>query len=399
MVPTAKRRTPIVISTLALATISSVFPGFLFGALSQQIGAEFAVSTTTYGWGVGAFFLAAMTGSAVLGRTGQKVGARTQISVALTVSALAQISIGLFARSFTMIVVFLAVAGFANSANQSAVNIALTTAKLPRLGVALAIKQSSMPAASMFAGFAVPAISLTVGWRWAYGLGSLATIAAIVCIVRVVEAQPRASVGSPQPATPTSTLPDLVLATVTVMLMAFAAGALNGWTVSSAVDAGLGEGAAGLLLSAGAVCGITSRLITGFRLDRNPMPFQTAALLTAVGACGILFMSTRVSTAHTVATLVAFGAGWVWPVPTNYGIIRSNEKAPGAATGFTQTGVYIGVASGAPVGGFLIERFGYNTMWFAVGTTSALGAGLAWMIRRRFSNQLDTVTPPVLQAT
>ncbi len=391
--PNAKKIT----GALALATISTVFPGFLIGALSQQVSTEFDVSASRYGWATGAFFIAAMTGSIVLGKLGQVIGPRRQISVTLVVSACAQLTIASAAQSFEMVMAILAVAGFVNAGNQSAVNLALTQAKIERLGVALAVKQSSMPAASMLAGFAVPGISLTIGWRWAFVLGAALAICSLAAIRRVVKAVPVVSQTNQNK--PTSRRADLLLAGIGVMFIAFSAGALNGWTVGSGVDAGLGEGSAGLLLSVGAICGITGRMIVGFRLDRNRAPFRIAGFLTLAGALGVATMSLRDANIHSLATIVAFGAGWVWPVPTNFGIIKTNESAAGAATGVTQTGVYIGVATGAPIGGWLIQQFGYDTMWLVVATSAAIGASITLSINRRFMARPAARTLPAIRVT
>ena len=55
--------------------------------------------------------------------------------------------------------------------HQTAVNLALTRARLPRLGLAIALKQSGMPTAAMIGGATVPLLALTLGWRSAFVLG------------------------------------------------------------------------------------------------------------------------------------------------------------------------------------------------------------------------------------
>ena len=120
------------VAALVGATIATVLPGFLTGALAVQISAELGVTEATYGWGLGGFFLAATAGSILLGRLAQRIGPRLQITVVLGVSATMQLAIALFASSFGLIVAALAVCGFVNAGNQTAVNLALTRAQLPR---------------------------------------------------------------------------------------------------------------------------------------------------------------------------------------------------------------------------------------------------------------------------
>ena len=133
--------------------------------MSVQGREDFGVSEGRYGWALGAFFLGAAVGSILVGRLVQIIGPRLQISASLILSALLQLGIATIASSFLAVVALLGLCGIVNSANQTAVNLALTQARLPRLGLAVALKQSGMPTASVLAGFAVPVLALTVGWR------------------------------------------------------------------------------------------------------------------------------------------------------------------------------------------------------------------------------------------
>lgn len=369
-----------VVGAAVLATVSSVLPGFLTGGLAVQISEEFDVTESVYGWGLGSFFLAGAVGSATLGRLAQRVPVRIMISVLVVVSATSQLMIATVAQSFAVFIACLAVCGFVNAGNQTAVNLLLGQAKLSRLGLAVAVKQSGMPGASMLAGLAVPAVALTVGWRWAYVIAAAFALVAVLGVWRLppTEVPERVSrVVSPRR--------DLVLASITGALLAFAAGALNSWIVTSGVDAGLGEGAAGLMLSVGAGAGIALRLGWGFRLDEMAhRPFAVAATTVAIGAVGMLLLGIRSSWTHVFATLLAFGGGWIWPVFTNFGIVRKNPDAAGAATGVTQMGVYLGVFSAPLITGWLIEAHGYGVMWSVVAMFAFAGSLVAWRVAEAF---------------
>ena len=43
----------LVINATVMATVSTVLPGFLIGAMSVQVSAEMGVSEAAYGWGSG----------------------------------------------------------------------------------------------------------------------------------------------------------------------------------------------------------------------------------------------------------------------------------------------------------------------------------------------------------
>ena len=380
----AGARPSLVINATVMATVSTVLPGFLIGAMSVQVSAEMGVSEAAYGWGLGSFFGAAMLGSILLGRLSQRIGALSQTTLALGLSAAAQLALAATARSFGAVIAFLVVAGVCNAANQASVNLALAQAQLPRLGLAVSMKQSGLPTATLLAGFAVPALALTVGWRWAY-VASAGFALASLAMARVAagSSPPRAAANGAS--RPESSSRDLFLAAVVGAFLAFSAGSLNAWGVGSGVDAGLGEGAAGLFLSLGAATGITMRLICGWLSDTmRARPFLVGGVTAMVGSAGMALLALRSPGIHVAAMLLAFGAGWIWPVFTNFGIVRANPQAAGAATGVTQMGIYVGVFVGPLSTGWIIEHSGYPLMWLAVAASAVIGATIAIRIADRF---------------
>ena len=373
----------LVVNAAVTATVSTVLPGFLIGALSVQVGPEMGVSEGVYGWGLSSFFGAAMVGSIMLGRLAQRIGPLNQMTAALGVSIAVQLALAATARSFGAVIGFLVVAGLANAANQTSVNLALAQAQLPRLGLAVSIKQSGLPTATLLAGFAVPSLALTVGWRWAYVAGAAFAMASLILV--------RAAIGSSAFAAaarapvPESSFRDLCLAAAVGAFLAFSAGSLNAWGVGSGVDAGLGPGTAGLFLSVGAATGITLRLVSGWLSDTmRAAPFRVGGVTALVGSVGMAALALRSPATHVAAMLLAFGGGWIWPVFTNYGIVRANPRSAGAATGITQMGVYVGVFAGPLSTGWLIENYGYEAMWLAVTASAVVGAAVSIHIADRF---------------
>lgn len=375
-----------VIATAVTAAIAVAMPGFLVGALSVQIRGEFGVAEARYGWAMSGYFLAATAGSIVLGRLAQRIGPRRQLTVALLVAACVDLAIAGLATSFWALVALLAAAGFCNAGCQTAVNLALARAGLPRLGLAIAIKQSGMPAASMLSGLAVPAVALTLGWRWAFVAVAVITVSAAAAVRSVLDDAPPVTASTdPEHHRPDSPFAALALAAAASAFLAFGAGTLNAWVVESGVDAGLGEGTAGLMLSGGAALGILIRLSWGFRLDRlSLLPFRVAGVMALAGAAGIALLASRATPVHVVATVLAFAGGWIWPVFTNFGIVRANEGSAAAATGISQTGVYVGVFAAPLTTGALIEHAGFPTMWLVTATAMAVGAVLAIRVAPRF---------------
>lgn len=358
-----------VTATAAMSTVACVFPGLATGALAVQVKEDFGVSAGEYGWTIGSFFLAASLTSIGVGRLAQRIGPRRQLRLGLVATALVQLVVAVAVGNFAGLLVCLALAGMFNSMIQTAVNLALSQARLKRLGFAVAAKQSAMPAAAMLGGLAVPALALTVGWRFVFGFGAGLAMAAWVLVGRFV---PMSEVGwsgagraagSPRRA--------LIGAAVVSALLAFSSGAINAWTVASGVDAGLGEGVAGAVLSAGAATGIGLRLIAGRGVDTSRVaPFRAAATLSVVGLVGFVALAPRVAWLHVAATFLAFGGGWIWPVFTNFAIVNANPESAGAATGITQSGVYVGVFAAPILTGYAIDAWGYPTMWLLVGAVA-----------------------------
>jgi predicted MFS family arabinose efflux permease len=248
--------------------------------------------------------------------------------------------------------------------------------------LAIAVKQSGMPAASMLSGLAVPLIALTLGWRWAFVCA--AVVAAVSAhTVRMAIPDGVESMGAHRRLV--SPVRTLLLAGVASAFLAFGAGALNAWVVESGVDAGLSKGVAGLGLSLGAGLGILMRVGWGLRLDRlRVKPFRIAGWMALIGSLGALALSVRSTPSHVIATLLAFGTGWIWPIFTNFGIVRANAGSAGSATGITQAGVYLGVFAAPLTSGAIIEASGYPVMWLVTAVSMACGALILIVLAERF---------------
>ena len=371
-----------IIATSVVATIGCVYPGFLIGALSVQVIDEFEVSAGRYGWAMGTYFLAATFASILGGRLVQRIGPRRQLIGCLSLTIVAQSLIATIGDSFGIVVALLAVCGVVNAGNQTAVNLALTRARLPRLGLAIALKQSGMPSAAMISGATVPLLALTLGWRSAFLLGVVLAAAGLAMVLRYIEP---GGVEVLRSARPVSSNRALYWSLVGGAFLSFSAGGLTSWLVASGVDAGLGEGTAGWLLSVGAAFGISARLFWGVRNDdMTTKPYTMAAIMAAIGAVGMLGLAPRIEWLHVASTFLAFAAGWSWPVFTNFGIMRANGDAAGAASGVTQMGIYLGVFAGPLVTGWTIDEYGYGAMWTLVAVCMLIGATLTYAIRDEF---------------
>ncbi len=151
------------------ATTSVTLPVFLTGALAVQVRQSLHFSVTGLGVLVASFFAAASLVSVFAGALAERLGGeRIMRACALSV-ALLLFGIAAFGRSYPAMLVFLVLAGFTNGTMQPAVNLFVIDAVPPgRRGFALGVRQAAIPVSTLFAGLAVPAIALTIGWEYAY---------------------------------------------------------------------------------------------------------------------------------------------------------------------------------------------------------------------------------------
>lgn len=375
LTPTTDRR-PLErrIQAAAVTTaLVGVLPVFLTGALAVQIGRDLTFGPSRLGIASGAFFAAAAAGSALMGRVSERIGPGRAMRVAAGCAALLLAALSQ-APGYALLLVLLVGAGFANSLAQVGANL-LVAKGIPaeRQGWSLALKQAGVPAGTLLGGLAVPALGVTVGWRWAYAAAAVLALGALWSVpVGAVAPGGRDRPGRDGDVP----LGPLVLLAVAVGFAAAANGSLATFIVSAGVDAGLGESGAGLVLTGGSAAGISMRLLAGARADRRGsrhLPVVSALLVG--GAAGYLLLVPGAVVTHLLGAAVAFGSGWAWPGLFNLAVVRLNPSAPAAATGITQTGVYVGALAGPILFGFVVDAWGYGPAWTLTAVSSLAAAG------------------------
>lgn len=386
-------------SVIAVVT-GGALPGFLTGGVSVQLRAELGFGERGLGFAVGAFFAAAAVSSALLGRTAERLGPSASMRLSAASSAVALLGVAATARSFTVLLLWLAVGGVANALAQPAANLFIaTTMPAERLGMAFAVKQSGIPAATLLGGLAVPTIALTVGWRWAFVAGAVLPIAGALTLPGTGHQRPTAADARRHRAE--VPLRPLVVLAFGIGFGAAAAGTLGAFLVNAAVDAGIGEGPAGLLVSLGSAIGITVRLFAGRRADRRGGGhLRVVSLMLIAGSVAYGLYATQVPWVLLLATPLAFGAGWGWPGLFNLAVVRAHPSAPGAASGITQTGTYAGAVLGPVVFGAVVEAASYRAAWllaagFALAGAATIAAGRTLVRRERLRrDELDDAAAP-----
>jgi predicted MFS family arabinose efflux permease len=355
-------------------TAVAVLPVFMTGALAVQIARDLGLELAQLGALFGIYFGVSALGSAALGRVTEWRGWSQVLRLAAAGSAVTLLAIATVARSPWVIGAFFVLGGVSAAASQSSANLALArSVPATRYGLLFGFKHVAVPIATMLGGLAVPAFALTIGWRWAYGAA-----AALACGVAI--GVPRARRGLDGSARDPARVAKLSTPVGTLALLAIAAAlgiggmdSLASFGVTYSVDTGMAESTAGILLAAGSVAGLTTRLIAGWLIDRRQHAGLPAiAALLAGGALGLTVLAAGGPAWVATGVLVAFAFGWGWSGLLTFSVVRANPEAPAAATGITHTGVYVGAAAGPPLFGLLAEHVSFAAAWWCASAALAL---------------------------
>ena len=367
-----------------ITTVAGVVPAFLTGALGVQMADGLGFEAAGLGAAVATFFGGAAVSSALMGRLVERIGPARALRLGSLASGALMGVLATAVHGYGPLLAVLGAAGVVNAMIQPATNLLLAR-RVPshRQGIAFAIKQSGMPLGTLVGGAAVPLVALTVGWRWAFAGGAaLAAVAAAT----VPRPAPRtgASAGRDHPTGRPRPFGPLAVLAIAVGLGAAAASGVVAFLVSGAVDAGLSPGTAGWTLTLGSAIGIAMRLVQGRLADRRGarhLPVVASLLLGGAAAYGLLAIGAP--WLYLAATPLAFGAGWAWPGLFNLAVVRSYADAPGAATGVTQTGTYLGAVLGPLVFGVVVDAASYRAAWLLTALWTALAALMMVVARRR----------------
>jgi predicted MFS family arabinose efflux permease len=349
-----------------------VLPGFLIGSLALQIRADLDVSVGAVASGVTVFFATGALGAGPGGRLAERLGALRTMRACAVITAVCLVSAALLAGTLAVLLAVLAVAGLANAANQPAINLFMADqVPLERQGVAFGIKQSAIPAAVLVSGLALPLLALPFGWRATFAICAGGALAVAVAVGRSA----RSFAAAPERARPGRPSRKLVITAIGAAMASAGPNALGAYMVASAVDVGIAEGVAGVLAAAGSATSLATRIGLGHRADRRrDYGFSTMVALLVTGAGGFALLAVGEPAPFVAGAFVAFALGWGWPGLFNLAVVDLYREAPGAASGVSQTGIYVGAAAGPAAYGLLSTEIGYPAAWGVAGGLSLVAA-------------------------
>jgi MFS family permease len=368
----------------SVATVAVVMPVFLLGGLSVLVAAELDFDAAGLGLAVSAFFSVSALASVPTGRLVERFGSTVTTRTGILLGAAALLGIATLAHSYATLIAFLVVGGAANGLAQLGSNLSLARhVPAHRQGLAFGVKQAAVPTATLLAGVAVPALGLTVGWRWAFALAGVLALTGLALVPANGHGARKAGRDHDRATAA------LTVIAVAAMLAAGSANALGAFLVSSAVHDGVEAGIAGLTLSLGGAVGVVLRLLGGWLADRRDGGhLAVVSGMLASGAAGLALLAVPSAWALVAGTVLGFGLGWSWPGVLTFAVVRLNPTAPAAATGITQAGVLAGGAFGSLAFGAAVEASSYRVAWLAAAGTMVLAsalmlAGRAMLVRRR----------------
>jgi MFS family permease len=384
---------PVVAISVAI-TVTGAFPLFLTGALAVQMRADLGFSVAGLGIAAALYRASGAVLAVPLGRLADRVGPSWAMRLAAGLSLSSSLGIALVVRDLVTLCAFLMLGGASNALGQSGANLSLARAvRFARQGIAFGLKQSALPIATLLAGITVPVLALTVGWRWAFGLAALLSLCMGLLVPSSQDGRLRPTAGATNRSTRRGPLLVLALA---LMLSMMAGSTLSTFTVDAAVTWGISPGAAGMLLTFGALTSVTVRLVAGAMADRrHGGHFRIVAGMVGLGSIGYVLMALGRPWVASIGVIIAFGLGWGFNGLFWYAIVRLNQKTPGRVTGMVMPGGFVGGFIGPILFGYIVEIADYRTAWLVAASWALLGFLVMLLGRRLVSADVaGSASPP-----
>lgn len=357
----------------AAATVVMALPNFFVGAMAVQVSADLRFGSLGIGAAVATFFGIQAFTSTYLGRVADRIGATVSLRIAALAAFVACLGIATTARNWASLAVWLLVAGLGGALGTPAANrLLVNRVRRERLGTAFGLKQSAPPVASTLAGLSVPVIALTVGWRWAFVLAALLSLAVAIVIGPRPPTAPRVIPRRERGRTPPLRDRWTLVALASGFGLAFStSSSVLAFFVDASVAAGSRADLAGIAFAIASLTAVTVRVISGIASDRASFaPLRLCSALLLAGAGGLAVLSTGIPGLMIVGGILALGGTWGFPGVFWFALMRAYQDTPGRITGAMAPAALGGLVG--PLGfGALVTIVGYRAAW---GTTAIVAA-------------------------
>ena len=359
----------------ALSVTCGLLPVFLVGGLAPFIAVDLDFGPRVLGYTVGAFFALSALASWQAGRLSSAHRPADVLTWASVLQAVTAVVAAALAFHWSHLLLWVSLAGLVNGAVQPAANLILLQHRGPeRLGRALGLKQSATPLASILVGAAIPAVALTVGWRWAIGLPIAVALMLFAVIPRAGTVTTRV-----EGRAPTRALVDRVAVALLALGAGCAAGAgvaATSFLVTTATVREIPAATAGTILSATGIVNVVVLVASGWYADRygSSRRSRPLAWLLAVGVVGYILVASADATVFLViGAIIAVGFGWGWHVFLHLSALSGGFGAAGKITGAVMAGVFTGCLLVPVLFGVVAEAFSNRAGWWVLTATATVG--------------------------
>jgi MFS family permease len=358
---------------------TGALPGFLAAALAPNIRDDFSYASSSLGLATALYYLVSMVCSTPMGRVVDRIGAVAGVRASAGLTALACLLLAAFTSDATSLILLLSFAGVGNALASPAVSAALKYEIAPeRRGLAFGAQQAGASIGALLAGLALPAIAIPFGWQWAYvGVAALALAAA---------AASPAGIPPPTPAErgrPPRGLNIVHAIGLTAFLASAASVGFIAFLVSYAVDQGISEGQAGVLLAVVSGCAAASRIALGVVADRGAQDaLRPVPAMFVVSAAAFLLLIVGEPVVIVFAALAVGSFGWAWPGALNLAVVQYSPDAPAWAVGVMLGGLFAGAVAGPLAIGVLADADEFALAWVMCSVLALLAAATVVAVRR-----------------
>ena len=378
--------------TLASGMAVCTFLPYALGALGPFITDDLGITRTALGSLTTVTYLVGGALSPLAGPMVDRFGGRRSLAFAFLTGARAMGVVAGFGGHYTGLVVGSAVFGISVAFGNPATNqLAACSVRAGQHGIVTGIKQSGVQVGAFLAGFVLPRVAETTGWRPALGAGAALGVAGLALVRRYVprpsgEAPPIPAEEATDGGRPAGGRPRLGRGvdqlTVYALLMGFGVGAVSAYLPLYAVEElGFSRGTAGLTAALMGFVGIAGRVGWGRRQDHTTKPVMRSLGTIAVGsvaASAAMAAAPSLGPVFLWAGAALFGATAVaWNALGMLSIVRDVEvTVAGRASARVLGGFYLGFLVGPVSFGWGVDQVGYTAGWIAVSAAFALAAAL-----------------------
>jgi predicted MFS family arabinose efflux permease len=376
---------------LALTMGAATFGPVVFGVLASDLIDEFAIRRVHVGALVTSWALTGALVSPWMGRSADSIGARRATTLTLAVSALSLAAIAV-APFFWLLALGALLNGVASGASNPATNKLIAShVPLGRQGVITGIKQSGVQFGTFLGGLFLPLIAVTSGWRWAVATFAALPLLGLIASRRAVPPDPPAEAPPPGASPPDDELPPIIKR-LTVYGFLLGAGGTAVFTylpLYGEEALGVSQAAAGTAVALMGFVGVVARIAWSRAAEEVLGSRRTLAIiaLLAVMAGGVLAAAPNLGPwALWVGGIATGVSASAW---NSVGMLTIIQTVParlaGRGSGTVLVGFHAGLAGGAPLFGWSVDRLGtYTPGWLGVMAMFVAG----WLvIRERASSR------------